>query len=187
MVLMGIDPGLASTGIAVVRFDGVPWIQDIHVLHTEKSDKKRNLRQADDLAERCRVIHAHLDQVILNYKPQLLCVEASAMPFGRSRFSVVAALGRVRGLIDALADQHRLCIIEETPQAVRKMLCGKAKVSEEEITQSLERTFPQAKSFWPTRKSDHEHAIDALSTVVAGLQSPLFRAMVAARSLPRSG
>ena len=143
MKLMGIDPGLAACGIAIVELGGTPRVLSLTVARTEPSAKKRRLRSADDLGDRLRaiatVLHARLQE-----HPDLVafCVESKAIPFRGGRMmvkpSVVSALGRVRGLLDAFAVDCALPIIEETAQTLKLLTTGRRDASKTDVQAALE-------------------------------------------------
>jgi len=193
MKLMGIDPGLAACGIAIVDLSAaVPRVLSLHVARTEPSAKKRRLRSADDLGDRLRaiatVVHARLQE-----HPDLVafCVESKAIPFRGGRMlvkpSAISALGRVRGLLDAFAVERALPIIEETAQTLKLLTAGKRDASKVDVQAALELRFPEVKALWPTQKTLQEHAADALAAVVAGLESDVVRAALRARACPELG
>lgn len=190
MKLIGIDPGLAACGLAVVDLDRgagarVLWLQ---VIRTAPSPKMRRLRSADDLGDRLRaiatVLHARLQE-----HPDLVafCVESKAIPFRGGRMmvkpSAVSALGRVRGLLDAFAVERALPIIEETAQTLKLLTAGRRDASKADVQSALEQRFPEVTALWPTQKTLVEHAADALAAVVAGLESDVVRAALRARGL----
>lgn len=183
MKLLGVDPGLAACGLAVVELcpGSVTRVAGLEVVRTAPSTKRRRLRSADDLGDRLRsiavVIHARLQE-----HPDLvaICVEARAIPFRGGRMmvkpSVISALGRVRGLVDAFAVQRNLPVVEETPQVLKELTAGRKDASKADVQAALEQRFPEVRQMWPPQKTLHEHAADALAACVAGLESELVRA-----------
>jgi len=177
MKLIGVDPGLAACGIAIVDLAGAaPRVLRLYVVRTAPSAKKRRLRSADDLGDRLRaiatVLHARLQE-----HPDLVafCVESKAIP------SAVSALGRVRGLLDAFAVERGLPIIEETAQTLKLLTAGRRDASKADVQAALEQRFPEVRGLWPSPKTLQEHAADALAAVVAGLESDVVRAALRAR------
>lgn len=187
MRILGLDPGLAAFGVAVIEVHprrtmemevaaGVTSVLHLEVLRTAKASKKRNLRQADDLSERSREIYRRLSVLVNIQKPDVLAIEACALPFGKARFSIVSALGRVRGLVDALAQQHGFAIVEFFPQELKKLLTGKKDASKDEVRHALERCFLPLP--WPTQKGLVEHAADALAAAYCAREVDLVKAML---------
>ena len=176
MRLLGIDPGFAALGLATVELLPVgERVVQLQVLRTQPSTTKRHIRKADDNSDRAREFARLLHQAIT---PDVvaLCVEATALPFGRCRSSVVSNLGRIRGVLDALAEVHGLPIIEETAQSLKLLATGDRTATKEVVQECLELRFPEVAALWPTQKTLVEHAGDALAAVLAGLQSDVVRA-----------
>ena len=186
MTLLGIDPGLASCGVAVVELTaGITRVRALAVVRTTPSPKKRRLRSTDDLGDRLRVIATALNAYFKAIPDMVaICVEARAIPFRGGRMlvkpSAVAALGRVRGLVDAFAADRKLPIIEETPQTLKLLTAGRRDASKVEVRLALEQRFPEVSALWPRQKTLVEHAADALAAVVAGLESDVVRAALRA-------
>ena len=179
MMLMGLDPGLASFGLALVEVpaQGLPRVRMLEIFRTEKAAKKRNLRQADDLSDRSRQIWRWLDGTCEVYRPAIIAVESCALPFGKARFSVVSALGRVRGLVDALAGHRSAAILELTPQEMKQYTAGNKSATKDEVRLALEKLYPEACAQWPRQKTLVEHAADALGAAHCALQSDFVRAL----------
>jgi Holliday junction resolvasome RuvABC endonuclease subunit len=169
--LIGLDPGLASFGVAVVRLEPVrAVVEAVRVIRTQPSAKKRRLRKSDDTADRCRQIFRELAPLVTG-DVVALCCEATALPFGRVQTSVVSALGRVRGLVDALAEMHGLPVLEEGPMVLKRLTTGSKSASKEEVRERLQVMFPELVTMWPPQQTLREHAGDAVAAVIAGLQS----------------
>lgn len=186
MVLIGVDPGLAALGLAVVELgDSGAWVRSLEVIRTQPSQKKRRLRAGDDLGDRVRFIAAAI-LARLQELPNLvaICVESKAIPFRGGRMmvkpSVVSALGRVRGLLDAFAVVRGLPVLEETAQELKRLTTGRRDASKAEVQAALELRFPESRTLWPKQKTLQEHAADALAAAVVGLESDLVRAAVRA-------
>jgi Holliday junction resolvasome RuvABC endonuclease subunit len=186
MTLLGIDPGLAACGLAVVDLTGRETkVRRVGVIRTVPSARRRRLRTTDDLGDRLRLLAVALHAHFLELQDLVaVCIEAKAIPFRGGKMTVrpsaVAALGRVRGLLDAFAAERALPVIEETPQVLKLLTTGKRHASKAEVQGALELRFPEVKALWPAQKTLVEHAADALASVVAGLESDVVRAALRA-------
>lgn len=178
MRIIGIDPGLASLGCAVLDVvpGAPPALLSLSVYTTQKADKRRHLRAAEDESDRARELYRRLRSVVAVYRPEILAVEACAFPFGRSRFSVVSALGRVRGLIDALVEDNRLALVELTAQEVKRLAAGSKSATKDEVVCAVERLLPDAE--WPPQRTLVEHAADAAAVAWCALQSEPAKALL---------
>jgi Holliday junction resolvasome RuvABC endonuclease subunit len=186
MTLLGVDPGLAACGLAVVDLlSSGATVRRVGVIRTAPSARRRRLRALDDLGGRLRVLAIGLHAQFQELEDLVaVCIEAAAIPFRGGRMNVrpsaVSALGRVRGLVDAFAAERDLPIIEETPQALKLLTAGKRDASKARVQESLERRFPEVRGMWPAQRTMVEHAADALAAVVAGLESDVVRAALRA-------
>lgn len=172
--LLGLDPGLASFGAAVAELpnlgSGKPRFIDLKVWRTGPSKELKKLRKMDDTAERCTHLAELLNDLVQQYKPIALCVEAIALPYRPGRgmqTSVISALGRVRGLIDMLAVVHQLPVLEESPQRVKKAATGSIGSTKLLVQEALEREYPELRPLWPPQKTLLEHAADAAGAIHA--------------------
>jgi Holliday junction resolvasome RuvABC endonuclease subunit len=180
--LLGCDPGLASFGLAIMSLEPRPRVVQLEVLRTERNVERRRLRVADDTCDRSRRL-AHTLLARLDEHPDVIaiCVEAWQGTYGKIPHQVVGGLGRVRGILDTLAELHELPIIEEPPQTLKRLVTGNRKASKEEVRDTLENRFPELAGLWPSQKTLQEHAGDAVATCVAGLESDIVRAALRGR------
>lgn len=182
VTLVGIDGGLRSLGVAValVTLAGITF-QRVEVFTTKPSSKRRRLRKCDDTAERMRLLAGRLDAMLVSARPVAVAVEAVALPFGRCRASVVSALGRVAGAIDALCVVHKLPCLVETPQAIKLAAAGAQNASKDAVRLALEAAYPELRSMWPTAALV-EHAADAAAVVHACARDGVVLAALKARA-----
>lgn len=183
MKLIGIDGGLAAFGVAVadVSTAGLRF-ESVEVWTTKPATKKRRLRRADDTAERVRALAGRLHELIGATHPIALAVEAVALPFGRARLSVVSALGRVRGIVDVLAEVHRLAVLEETPQRLKAATTGVENASKADMRAALETTYPELLQLWPAQETLVEHAADAAAAIHSCRSADVVLAALRARA-----
>lgn len=169
--LIGIDPGLANFGVSVAELpnlgSGKPHFVYLEVWRTAPSKELGRLRKLDDTAERVSHLALQLHDLVLAHQPVAICVEAIALPYGKIQSSVISALGRVRGVIDALSQVHHLAVLEETSMRLKKLATGKKGASKAEVVEAMEREYPELRQLWPPQKTQLEHAGDAAAAVHA--------------------
>jgi Holliday junction resolvasome RuvABC endonuclease subunit len=182
VTVLGVDPGLACLGLATVELGaGGPCVRQLRVVRTQPSQKKRRLRAGDDLSDRVRTLATAL-HVRLQELPGLVAIgcEAQALPFRGGRMQVrpsaIAALGRVRGLLDAFSVSRQVPVLEETAQELKRLATGRRDASKVEVMDALCERFPEARGMLPVQSSLQEHAADALAAAVAALESDAVRA-----------
>lgn len=197
--IIGLDPGFASIGYAVCVCDRNAEGQRrfrvlrMGLIRTEKSDKKREVRAADDNVRRAREITTALDglfrkgapqaDVVLSMPPvRAVCAEAMSFPRNASNAAKVAMCW---GVITALVHTRELSIAQASPQEVKLALCSRKDASKEEIREAVERRFGadlsgriyDADGRVLTRKDRLEHPYDALAAAVTCLKSEVIQAL----------
>lgn len=171
--VLGLDPGFANIGIAVVRIDGdrmVPVYLD--VLRTSKSDAKRQVRASEDNFDRAKDIAATLRELAVRYDVRMLTAETMSFP---RNASVAAKMAMCWGVIAALADGLELPLAQASPQEIKKAVCGNKSASKEDVVDAVRKLFPEStKLLERVPASLIEHPYDALASVVACSHSELF-------------
>ena len=180
MRILGLDPGFASFGYAVLNVDEptAPRGALVEVLgelqprwpaigvHSTKPDKSARSK-ADDSSRRTRELWRFLRLLDEEWRPAVIAVEAVAFPAGRVQFSVVSHLGRARALVDVLAEQRQVQLVELRPGEVRKLL-GLTDKGKDATRLELERRWPGLSSAWGSL-TKREHEADACAVAVAAL------------------
>lgn len=170
-IVLGCDPGLASFGLALVDVDATDErVVALEVLRTEKSSRKRSVLAADDNVRRCRELSARLLYLVGQHRPRVICAESMSHPRGSS---AAAKLAMSWGALATVAEILALPLVQAAPKAIKLATAGSGTASKEDVQAALERRYPGLA--WPSRKSDVEHAADALGAVVACLESDVVR------------
>jgi crossover junction endodeoxyribonuclease RuvC len=166
MIVVGIDPGLASTGYGVVhnhnsRLDVV----DAGVIET---------RAGVALERRLADIHARVGELMDAHRADALAIED--LFFGvnaRTAFAV----GQARGVVLLAAGQRGLPSRSYTPQQVKAAVCGNGRAGKDQVGRMVARLLAMQAPPSP------DHATDALAVAICDLnRAPLTRAVEAAEA-----
>jgi crossover junction endodeoxyribonuclease RuvC len=149
IVVMGIDPGLASTGFGVVRNSGGKMSAlDGGVIEAAP----------DEPAEgRLARIHEAIAELLARHRPDAVALED--VYFGRNVGSAIA-VGQARGVALLAAGQRRVPCFSYTPQAVKMAVCGSGSAAKEQV----QRMVGTLLSLPQPPQSDH--ASDALAVAI---------------------
>ena len=185
--LLGLDPSLTNTGIAVVTVDTVSHeilaVQKVALVETAPTKHKSVRKSSDDLA-RARSIIETVRSVIAAYN---IKVGTSEVPSGAQSANAAKAFGVVIGMLASL----EIPLIEVTPTEVKLATCGN-KIADKEDIVRWALTLPGDLTGMPASKQRNdweienpngrgfiskkaEHPADALGTVKAALQTQQFR------------
>jgi crossover junction endodeoxyribonuclease RuvC len=114
VVIIGIDPGTATTGFGVVAENagGEAYLVRCGVIATEPGTP---------MPERLLAIHQHAAALIREHAPDALAVEA--LFFGRN-VTTALTVGQARGVVLLAAAQAGLPVYEYKPAEVKQALSG---------------------------------------------------------------
>ncbi len=151
--IIGIDPGLAATGIGVVSGQGTTVQQFAYgVVQTEPGCP---------LPERLEKIFSSVSKVLEGEKPQLVVVEDvfSLEKYPKSGIT----LGKVCGVILLAARQKELPIIEIPVREAKQVLTGNGNADKRQLEKAVRRALGCEGEIRPF------HASDALGLALIGL------------------
>jgi crossover junction endodeoxyribonuclease RuvC len=149
ILVMGIDPGVASTGFGVVRVAGGRMTAvDGGVIEAPAGAA---------LETRLARIHAELEQLIGWHEPAALALED--IYFGKNVRSAVA-VGQARGVAMLAAAQRRIPCFDYTPQAVKLAVCGTGSAAKQQVQEMVGALLGLA------RPPESDHTADALAVAI---------------------
>lgn len=166
MRALGLDPGLAHVGWAVVDLDPLRPI-GLGVIRTAKDSRK--VLATVDLHRRGQQIARALTEILAAYPVGVCCAES--ISWVRSA-STMAGVGRAWGVIDAVLEARGIGLVQASPQEIKQAVCGRKSASKAEILDALDERFAGAirRELRAIRATTlHEHPVDAIGAVVACL------------------
>jgi crossover junction endodeoxyribonuclease RuvC len=123
IVILGVDPGLASTGVGVIRQNGARGWQALHHAFVTTNERQ-------PLPVRLERIYHLVAEAIDAWRPQYLSIES--VFFARNvRSAVLMAHGRGAALLAAA--HRRINIAEYAPTAIKQSVVGKGRASKEQV------------------------------------------------------
>lgn len=129
MIVLGIDPGTATTGYGVVSGDGTrpPTLVECGVIRT---------RARDPLPERLLEIHSGVTELIARHRPHAIAVEDV---FYAKNVRTTVVLGHARGVVLLAGAQARLEVYEFPPAEIKKAVVGSGGATKEQVQFMLTR------------------------------------------------
>ena len=129
MIVLGIDPGTATTGYGVVSGDGTraPVLLECGVIRT---------RARDPLPERLREIHEGVVELISRHAPTAIAVEDV---FYAKNVRTTVVLGHARGVVLLAGAQARIEVHEFPPAEIKKAVVGSGGATKEQVQFMLTR------------------------------------------------
>lgn len=172
MIVLGIDPGTATTGYGVVARagDGAVSLLECGVVRTEAGTA---------LPLRLRAIFEGVAEVIERTRPEVVAVE-SAFYAKNARTALV--LGHARGAILLAAILRDLRIAEYAPAEVKSAVCGTGKATKEQVQFMVQRLL---RLRTPPQPADAADAVAVALTHCYAAAVPAYAAVRAPAPLPR--
>lgn len=167
MIILGIDPGTATTGYGVIKIPddilGREFKYDIELITYGNINTPKDKLMGD----RLRMIHSELVQVIKKYKPDQMVSEM--LFFGvNSRTAIM--VGQARGVIMLAAAQHRIPFTDYTGLQVKLMVAGAGRADKKQIHEAVRiwlGSNGRKRSKLKTPKGGHlDDSVDALAIAI---------------------
>lgn len=129
MIVLGIDPGTASTGYGVVKGDGLGLVSLVEcgVIRT---------RPRDPLPVRLKEIFEGVVELIARHRPDALSVEDV---FYAKNVRTTVVLGHARGVVLLAGQQAGVEIHEIPPAEIKKAVVGTGAATKEQVQFMLTR------------------------------------------------
>ena len=163
MIVLGIDPGTASTGYGVVRAEGSRLRAVEHGVIETRAGVALERRLAD--------IHARIGELLDRHRPNALAIEE--LYFG-ANVRTAFAVGQARGVVLLAAGQRGVEAHSYTPQQVKAAVCGHGRAAKDQVGRMVARLLALSAVPGP------DHAADALAVAICELnRAPLARAVAA--------
>ena len=151
-IVLGIDPGLATTGWGVISVAG----QDINAIEWGIISTKKQT----PFPERLLTISKDLKKIIKNYKPNLIVIEEL---FFCKNVKTAFQVGQARGVVIMETAISKIPIVEMTPLQVKQSVVGYGNATKNQIQKMVKmmlclKTIPKP-----------DDAADALALAIAGV------------------
>jgi crossover junction endodeoxyribonuclease RuvC len=162
MIVLGIDPGTASTGFGVVESLGSRLRALGNGVIETRAGVPMELRLAD--------IHARVGELLDEHAPDAVAIEE--LYFGTNARTAFA-VGQARGVVLLAAGQRGIPSRSYTPQQVKGAVCGHGRADKDQVGRMVARLLSLATPPAP------DHAADALAVAICDLNRAPFEAAVA--------
>jgi crossover junction endodeoxyribonuclease RuvC len=161
MVVLGIDPGTASTGYGLVESSGSR-------LRALEDGVIRTL-PGIPLERRLADIHARVGELLDVHGPDAVAIEE--LYFGANARTAFA-VGQARGVVLLAAGQRGVPSRSYTPQQVKGAVCGHGRADKEQVARMVARLLGLPAPPAP------DHAADALAVAICDVnRAPLAQAV----------
>lgn len=149
MIILGIDPGTATTGYGIIKQEKQQArLVDFGVISTNK-------KLSD--AERLKILGGDLLDIIKKYRPAAVGVEKLFFTTNQKTAMTVA---QARGVVLYVCQTQKIPVLEFTPLQIKNFICGYGKAEKKQVQYMVQKTFKLSS---PPKPDD---AADALAAAL---------------------
>jgi crossover junction endodeoxyribonuclease RuvC len=142
MFVLGVDPGLTTTGYGLVRHNGRPQVVAAGVIRTDV-----NLPVEARLLD----LHSNLRQLIAEHQPEVMAIEQLFTNLNRQ---TAIGVGRAGGVAMLAAAQAGLPVFEYSPTMVKSAVAGDGAAGKKAVQTMVARRLRLAQVPRPADASD---------------------------------
>jgi crossover junction endodeoxyribonuclease RuvC len=131
MILLGIDPGTASTGVGVIELNGgsKPILITSSVISTPAGKA---------MPKRLMQLHRNLSKMVEEYSPDLMVIERL---FFNTNVKTAISVGQARGIPMLVAAEKNIEIIEYTALEAKHVITGYGRSNKKQLQKAVKDYF----------------------------------------------
>jgi crossover junction endodeoxyribonuclease RuvC len=149
MIVLGLDPGVATTGYGVLSYIGSKFtLLDYGIIKTlPKTPFSTRLKEISD----------QLSDIIITHKPETIAIEDL---FFTNNAKTAIAVAQARGVLILTSEQHNIKTHGYTPPQVKSSVCGYGKAEKKQVQYMVQKILNMNKIPKP------DDAADALAIAI---------------------
>jgi crossover junction endodeoxyribonuclease RuvC len=145
--VLGVDPGLNITGYAVVEAGPFgPLVCEAGIIRPTKG------RAAADLAQRLRSLYNGIEEVVAQFRPEVVVVEQLYAHYDHPRTAILMA--HARGVILLAAGVHDLPVVSYNATRIKKTITGHGRATKEQMQKTMQQELRLAQLPEPADVAD---------------------------------
>jgi len=153
MIILGIDPGLADTGWAIIKKEKPLKLISYGCIKTKKEE---------NFAKRLGLIHNKINELIKDYKPDQLAIEEI---FFAKNAKTAIKIAQVTGVVKFTGQDCNLDVFEYTPLNVKMTITGYGRADKKQIQVMVSKLLNLKDKITPS------HAADAVAVCLTHLNT----------------
>lgn len=164
MLILGIDPGTATTGFGLIQTDG--HLKNLKLLDFGwiKTDKN------EFRGKRLILIYNEITSLIKNHKPDILAIERL---FFSANAKTAMSVSEATGVIRLAAAKMKVSVSEYAPMQVKMEICGTGRADKTMMKKAVRKLFSFRS---PNHKKTHfDDVCDALAVAICHIKKSVVK------------
>lgn len=128
MIILGIDPGTATTGFGLIKKEE----NNIKVIDYGCIETLSNMRTGERLA----IINEELNKIISKHSPEVLAIENV---YFFKNLKTAMPVSQAKGVILLTAEQNKIPVFEFTPLQMKMAITGYGKAEKKQVQQMIKK------------------------------------------------
>lgn len=155
MLILGIDPGTATTGYGFLRVNPKSYdVLSFGLIETNKDDEP---------SKRLRQIYLQINKLLRDQKPDILAIEKI---FFATNAKTAIRVGQAQGVMLLSAAKYNTAVYEYAPGTIKKVVTGSGRADKKEVQQSLRKILGAKVRSKKRQKTHFDNAADALAVAL---------------------
>jgi len=155
MLILGLDPGTATTGFGLIKKEGKKITSlDFGLIETDKEISS---------PQRLILIHKEIKKIINKHKPDVVAMERL---FFAANAKTAMDVGRACGIMIFTAAKANLEVFEYAPMTIKKVVAGNGKADKKMVQKALRKILGARVRSKKNGKTHFDNAADALAVAL---------------------
>jgi len=155
MLILGIDPGTATTGYGVVKVLG----KKVEALNWGLIKTENNYSYETRLLD----IYRQMNNLLRDYQPGVIAIEKL---FFATNAKTAMSVGQAQGVMLYCAARNKVKVVKYAPGTIKKVVAGNGKAKKKEIQKALRKVFGAKVRSAKRKKTHFDNAADALAVAL---------------------
>lgn len=158
MIILGIDPGTATTGFGCIEVSDVTAMsgKGLQVIEWGLIETNKELLKE----ERLEIIYEKTLKLIEKFNPHAFIFEKV---FFSNNAKTVIAVGQAQGVMLLAARKLNVYVAEYAPGTIKKMITGSGRANKKEVQEHVKRILGDKVKSEKGKKTHFDNAADALA------------------------
>lgn len=126
MIILGIDPGTATTGFGIIKSEK----SNINLVYYGCIITSPR----DSTAQRLKILYTELEKIIKKYKPDMAAIEDI---FFFKNLKTAIKVSQARGVILLAGTQNKLAVCEYTPLQIKQAVTGYGRAEKMQVQKMI--------------------------------------------------
>lgn len=155
MIVLGIDPGTATTGYAILNVDGeLMDAVEFGLIETKKEETPER---------RLFLIHEQMCELFERFSPDIMAIERV---FFAANATTAIRVGQAQGVMLLSAAAAQVPVVEYAPGSIKKLISGDGRADKKMMQRALRKIFGPKIRSKAYKKTHFDNAADALAVAL---------------------